>query len=99
MTVLLWRALLGIAVFGLFSSSVFLFLVLIAAARFKKQADTARHSVSNVSTDLPPVTILKPVHGMEERLEQNLESCFQQDYPDFEIIFDARRTKDLAAPP
>ncbi len=96
MTVLLWRALLGIAVFGLFSSSVFLFLVLIAAARFKKQADTARHSVSNVSTDLPPVTILKPVHGMEERLEQNLESFFQQDYPDFEIIIGARSTNDLA---
>jgi len=93
---LFWRVLLGIATFGLISSSIFLLLVLIAAARFKKRADSARESVLNVSTDLPPVTILKPVHGMEERLEQNLESFFQQDYPDFEIIIGARRADDPA---
>ena len=93
---LFWRVLLGIATFGLISSSIFLLLVLIAAARFKKRADSARESVLNVSTDLPPVTILKPVHGMEERLEQNLESFFQQDYPDFEIIIGARSADDPA---
>jgi ceramide glucosyltransferase len=95
-TVLFWRVLLGIAAFGLFSSSAFLFLVLIATARFKKRADVARGSVLNVTTDLPPVTILKPVHGMEARLEQNLESFFQQDYPDFEIIIGARSADDPA---
>jgi len=93
---LFWRVLLGIATFGLISSSIFLLLVLIAAARFKKRADSARESVLNVSTDLPPVTILKPVHGMEERLEQNLERFFQQDYPDFEIIIGARSADDPA---
>jgi ceramide glucosyltransferase len=39
---------------------------------------------------LPPVTVLKPVHGMEPKLEANLESFFRQDYPDFEIIFGTR---------
>jgi ceramide glucosyltransferase len=33
---------------------------------------------------------------MEERLEQNLESFFQQDYPDFEIIMGARNGDDPA---
>jgi ceramide glucosyltransferase len=94
--VFFWRVLLGIAAFGLFSSSVFLLLVLIAAARFKKRADAARCSVLNAADSLPPVTILKPVHGMEERLEQNLESFFQQDYPDFEIIIGARSADDPA---
>jgi len=94
--VLFWRVLLGIAAVGLFSSSIFLLLVLIATARFKKRADAARRSVLNAMNDLPPVTILKPVHGMEERLEQNLESFFQQDYPNFEIIIGARGADDPA---
>src|ERR1035437_1198209 len=96
LTALFWRVLLGIAVFGLFCSTIFLVLVLIAAARFKKRADAALRSVLNLTADLPPVTVLKPVHGMEERLEQNLESFFQQDYPDFEIIIGARSSGDPA---
>src|SRR5712692_9217310 len=97
MTILFWRVLLGIAAFGLASSSIFLLFVLIAAARFKKRADAARHAVLSASTDrLPPVTIFKPVHGMEERLEQNLETFFQQDYPDFEILIGARSADDPA---
>jgi ceramide glucosyltransferase len=43
---------------------------------------------------LPPVTIFKPVHGMEERLEENLESFFEQDYPEYEIIVGARSNDD-----
>ena len=96
MTVLLLRVLLGAAGVGLFSSTIFLALVLVAAARFKKHSDAARHSFLNATSDLPPVTILKPVHGMEERLEENLESFFQQDYPDFEIIIGARSADDPA---
>ena len=95
-TVLFWHVLLGLAAFGLFSSSIFLLLVLIATVRFKKRADSARRSVLNTSINPPPVTILKPVHGMEERLEQNLESFFRQDYPDFEIIIGARSADDPA---
>ena len=94
--VLFWRVLLGVAAVGLFSSSIFLLLVLIATARFKKRADAARRSDLGGANDLPPVTILKPVHGMEERLKQNLESFFQQDYPNFEIIIGARSADDPA---
>src|SRR5262245_28241862 len=97
MSDLFWRVLLALASFGLVSSTVFLFLVLFAAARFKKRAEEAQRSVSKVSSDqLPPVTIFKPVHGMEERLERNLESFFQQDYPDYELIIGARTSEDPA---
>lgn len=46
--------------------------------------------------DLPPVTVLKPLHGLEPQLESNLESFFLQDYPNFEIIFGARNADDPA---
>jgi len=36
------------------------------------------------------------VHGMEERLEENLESFFGQDYPDYEIMIGARGEDDPA---
>jgi ceramide glucosyltransferase len=96
-TVLIWRILLGLASFGLVSSFVFLFLVIIAAVRFKKRSEAERRAVLSFPSDqLPPVTIFKPVHGTEERLEQNLESFFQQDYPDYEIIIGARSEDDPA---
>ena len=92
-----WRALLGIAAFGLASSFVFLFLVIVAAIRFKKRSDVERQAAASFPTDrFPPVTIFKPVHGMEARLEENLESFFQQDYPDYEVIIGARSQDDPA---
>ena len=94
---LFWRTLLAIASFGLISSTIFLILVLIAAIRFRRRAGQARAAIANLSRDqLPPVTIFKPVHGMEEKLERNLESFFQQDYPDYEIIIGARGADDPA---
>ncbi len=97
MIVLLWRVLLGISAFGVVSSSVFLILVLIATARFKNNSGKFRRlASSSPAALLPPVTIFKPVHGMEARLEENLGSFFQQNYPDFEIIIGARSTDDPA---
>jgi ceramide glucosyltransferase len=96
-TVIFWRTLLALAAFGLVSSFVFLFLAIIAAIRFKRRSALRQKDALSFPADqLPPVTIFKPVHGMEERLEQNLESFFQQDYPDYEIIIGARSEDDPA---
>ena len=36
----------------------------------------------------PPISLLKPIKGLEDELEQNLRSFFEQDYPaPFELIF------------
>lgn len=43
-----------------------------------------------------PVSILKPLHGVDEGLEQNLRSFFTQDYPSFEILFALRDPGDPA---
>jgi len=44
----------------------------------------------------PPVTILKPLCGDEPLLEQALISCFEQDYPEFQIVFGIQNPKDPA---
>jgi ceramide glucosyltransferase len=43
------------------------------------------------------VSILKPLHGVDEGLEDNLRSFFMQDYPCFELLFAVREANDPAA--
>jgi len=95
---LVWRALLVLALAGSFTSTIYLALTLVATVRHLRRARVARLA-ANVTppASLPPVTIFKPVHGMEEQLAANLESFFQQDYPDYEIIFGARDPDNPAA--
>ena len=45
---------------------------------------------------LPPVSVLKPLKGLEPRLVENLESFFLQDYPEFEVLFGAETPDDPA---
>lgn len=45
---------------------------------------------------LPPVTVLRPVCGLENFLEETLESTFLADYPSFELIFCAADPADPA---
>lgn len=84
-----------VAITGLLASTVFLGLAVVAAIRFR---GSAGHSAGMSAADsaLPPVTILKPLHGMEPLLEECLESFFQQDYPVYELIFGARSESDPA---
>jgi ceramide glucosyltransferase len=86
---------LGIAVIGTISSTIFILLALLGAARFHREARNQRSTAEKLTT-LPPVSILKPVHGLEARLKENIESFFQQDYPDFEILFAADSEDDAA---
>jgi ceramide glucosyltransferase len=44
----------------------------------------------------PPVTIFKPLKGLDEELEQNLRSFFQLDYPCYQLVFGVADADDPA---
>jgi ceramide glucosyltransferase len=46
----------------------------------------------------PPVSILKPVYGLEKNQAENLRSTCIQDYPEFEVVFSLQRRDDPALP-
>jgi ceramide glucosyltransferase len=88
---LLLQILFWVAILGSVTSTIYCLMAIAAAARFgvrKRREDTAE------TTFLPPVSVLKPLHGMEQGLERNLESFFEQDYPEFELLFCARHEID-----
>ncbi len=43
----------------------------------------------------PPITILKPICGLDIDTYENFASFCQQDYPDYQIIFGVRDERDL----
>ncbi|HET7099705.1 MAG TPA: glycosyltransferase, partial [Terriglobia bacterium] len=80
---------------GLLAASVYLGLVVVASVRFRVSAASSS-ALREGKRTLPPVTVLKPLHGMESLLEECLESFFRQDYPVYELIFGARTQTDPA---
>jgi ceramide glucosyltransferase len=50
----------------------------------------------NLPDFTPPVTILKPLKGVDEGLDENLRSFFQLDYPVFQLIFGVAEIDDPA---
>ena len=88
---LLLHILFWVALVGSVTSTIYCLMVMVAAARFgvrKRREDAAE------ATFLPPLSVLKPLHGTEPGMQRNLETFFEQDYPDFELLFCARHDTD-----
>jgi ceramide glucosyltransferase len=54
-------------------------------------------SSSIPSPTLPGVSILRPLKGLDTQLQECLESAFQQNYPQFEILLSVAEEEDPAA--
>jgi ceramide glucosyltransferase len=81
--------LLGFGILGLLTSTISALLALLGLWRFRR----TRPSLAALAFT-PPVSLLKPLDGAEPNLEAHLESFFDQDYPQFEILFCARSVND-----
>src|ERR1700739_958243 len=90
----MWYVLLAIAVFGLITSTAFSGMVLAAVQRCLRDRRVAKGELAKRPGFTPPLTLLKPLAGAEPDLDAHLASFFEQEYPEFEILFCARRPDD-----
>jgi ceramide glucosyltransferase len=72
-------------------SLVYCVLILVATRRFLSAHLPAQGS-------MPPISILKPLCGHDEGLEENLRSFFTQDYPEYEVLLGVHHSNDPAVP-
>ncbi len=71
-------------------SWVYCVLMVVAARRYLR--DSAQLAIAE---DGPFLSVLKPLHGLDDGLEENLRSFFSQEYPPgFELLFAARHPGD-----
>ena len=82
----------AVPAFFAFCSLAYYFLSILAASRFRGQPKNL------VVTDLPSVSILKPVKGCDPEMYEGLRSHCTQDYPQFEIVFGVNDGGDEAIP-
>lgn len=71
------------------------YVSIVVATVFKLFVSRRRHGGSG-SGFLPPISVLKPVTGVDGNLRQNILSFINQDYPEFEIVIGIQSPSDPA---
>jgi ceramide glucosyltransferase len=85
-----------VAVLGTLASLGYYVLCLYGAARFVGDRKAADRSVRPTPSCLPPVSILKPLKGIDPEMYESFRSHCLQDYPEYEIIFGVSDADDSA---
>ena len=83
-----------VAILGCLSSSIYYLICLCSAAVFLRGRET--HKSVRPTQTLPPVSILKPLKGVDPDIYQSFRSHCLQDYPEYEIIFGVSDPDDPA---
>lgn len=90
-TILSWVLLAAVA--GATAYSCLAVFAIFRFLRFRRAAQKGR-----AAAFAPPVSLLKPLYGMDRELRSNLESFCRLDYPAYEILFSVREESDAAVP-
>ncbi len=85
-----------VAALGTVSSLGFYLLSGCGIASFLKSRRQRRASVSLPENQLPPVSILKPLKGIDPQIWEAFCSHCEQDYPEFQLIFGVSDPNDPA---
>jgi len=75
--------------------SLYALVCLVCVVMVRRQASVSPRIPAN---GWPAVTLLKPVHGLEKNLEQNLRSACAQNYPDYQVVFSVQDETDPSIP-
>ena len=72
-------------------------LPIVLAVRFRRYV--ARELAKPLAGYTPPVSVILPCKGIDPGFEENIQAIFDQDYPDFELIFSTATDDDEACEP
>jgi ceramide glucosyltransferase len=86
---------LAIAIFCIVATSIHIASVTIVIVRFRR---SAHHAAAPIERPLPPVSLVRPLCGIDNYAAETLRSTFQIDYPDCEILFCVASAKDPVVP-
>src|SRR5512141_348577 len=84
-----------ICLIPIIGGSSYFILSLFAFLRFRTRTAAPSHAPF---TQWPPVTLLKPVQGLEKNLGTNLRSACSQNYPEFQVVFAVQDPGDPVIP-
>jgi ceramide glucosyltransferase len=73
---------------------IYVLQILAVRSAFSPGKNRKEHAI--LSSPFPPISILKPLKGLEDNLFGNLESFCTQDYPEYEVIFSLQDENDPA---
>lgn len=91
-----WTLLYGAIYLLAFASAAYCLAAIVAAERFFHREPSVPEP--DLPPFTPPVSILKPIRGLDRETYENYASFCRQDYPDFEILFCVTEETDPAVP-
>jgi ceramide glucosyltransferase len=83
-----------VAIVGIFSSSIYYLLCISSAFNFLREPKPLPNALPLQA--LPPISILKPLKGIDPEIYESFRSHCLQDYPEYEIIFGVSDANDSA---